>query len=163
MVKKIVLGLFIVFFFSGCLKNKNPDSNSACRYDPCYDKAPTGEIQAVQDYLTSHGITNAQQHCSGIFYVIENPGSGKQPTACSAVDVDYVGKFTNGNVFDQGTHFQTYLSNVIQGWANGVPLLKEGGIIHLYIPPSFGYGSQQHGSIPGNSILVFDITLNSVL
>jgi FKBP-type peptidyl-prolyl cis-trans isomerase FkpA len=159
MIKKLTFGFFVLAFFSGCLKKKD----STCKYDACFDKAPASEIQAVQDYLASQGITNAQEHCSGIFYVTDNAGSGKQPSACAAVDVDYVGKLTNGNVFDQGSHFQTYLGNVIQGWANGVPLIKEGGVIHLYIPPSFGYGSQGYGSIPGNAVLIFDIKLNSVL
>ena len=157
-MKKLAFGVFVLALFSGCLKKKE----STCNYDSCLDIAPASEIQAVQDYLASQGITNAQQHCSGIFYVIDNAGSGKQPTACSAVDVNYVGKLTNGNQFDAGTHYQNYLSGVIQGWANGVPLVKEGGVIHLYIPPSLGYGSQPNGPIPGNSILIFDITLNAV-
>jgi FKBP-type peptidyl-prolyl cis-trans isomerase FkpA len=161
MIKKILPYFLIVAFFSGCLKQK--ENNTTCKYDACFDKAPATEIQAIQDYLTSQGITNAQQHCSGLFYVIENPGTGKQPTACSAVDVDYRGSLTNGTEFDQGSHFQTYFGNLIQGWANGVPLIKEGGIIHLYIPPSFGYGSQPYQTIPGNSILIFDIKLNAVL
>lgn len=158
MIKKLILGFFVFAFFSGCLKKKE----STCQYDACYDKAPASEVQMVEDYLSSQGITNAQKHCSGMYYLVDNAGSGKQATACSAVDVNYVGKFTNGTVFDQGTHFQTYLANVIQGWANGVPLIKQGGVIHLYIPPSFGYGSQGYQSIPGNAVLIFDITLNTV-
>jgi FKBP-type peptidyl-prolyl cis-trans isomerase len=51
----------------------------------------------------------------------------------------------------------------VQGWANGIPLLKEGGTIRLFIPPSFGYGNQPYGPIPANSILIFDVTLNTVL
>ena len=160
MIKKIALGFVVLVSFAGCLKKQ--DSSATCNYDPCQAKAPASEIQEVQDYLTSQGITIAQQHCSGLYYVIDNAGSGKQPTACSAVDVNYVGKLTNGNVFDQGTHFQTYLANVIQGWTNGVPLIKAGGVIHLYVPPSLCYGSQANGPIPANSILIFDITLNAV-
>jgi FKBP-type peptidyl-prolyl cis-trans isomerase FkpA len=157
-MKKFALVFLIVAFFSGCFKKKEP----SCSYDPCHDKAPPSEVQAIQDYLASHGITNAQEHCSGLYYVIDNAGSGKQASPCSAVDVNYVGRLTNGNVFDQSNHFQTYLTNVIQGWANGVPLVKEGGVIHLYIPPSLGYGNQAVGPIPANSILIFDITLNAV-
>lgn len=157
-MKKIALIVSIFVFCSGCLKSKE----SSCNYDACFDKAPASEIQAVQDYLTAQGITNAQEHCSGMFYKIDNAGTGKQPTACSAVDVNYVGSLTNGTVFDQGTNFQTYLGGVIQGWANGVPLIKAGGTIHLYIPPSLGYGSQDYGPIPGNSVLIFGITLNAV-
>ena len=158
-MKKFAFAFFVLIFFSGCLKKKE----STCNYNSCIDKAPASEIQAVEDYLASQGITNAQQHCSGVYYVIDNPGSGKQPVACDAVDVNYVGKLTNGTVFDQGQHYRNYLGNLVQGWANGVPLIKEGGVIHLYIPPSFGYGSQPYGPIPANSVLIFDITLNSVL
>ena len=159
MIKRITYSLLIVVLLSGCLK-KNKES---CNYNSCSNKAPSGEIQAVLDYLASQGITNAQEHCSGVYYVIDNPGSGKQPDACSAVDVNYVGKLTNGTQFDAGTHYQNYLTRLIQGWANGVPLIKEGGKIRLYIPPSLGYGSSTYQTIPGNSVLIFDITLNAVL
>lgn len=157
-MKKFVFGALVLIFFSGCLKKKD----TTCSYDPCYDKAPAGEIQAVQDYLTSQGITNAQEHCSGVFYVIDNPGSGKQPSACSKIEASYKGYLTDGTEFDHGDNLQAYLGSVIQGWANGVPLIKTGGRIHLYIPPSLGYGSQDYGPIPGNSVLIFDITLNAV-
>ena len=159
MIKKLALGFFILVFFSGCLKSKTP----TCDYNACSVKAPASEIQAVQDYLTSKGITNAQQHCSGVFYVIDNAGTGKQPSPCNAVDVTYVGRLTNGNQFDAATNYRNYLVSLIRGWANTIPLLKEGGTIHLYIPPTLGYGSQAVGSIPANSVLVFDVTLNAVL
>jgi FKBP-type peptidyl-prolyl cis-trans isomerase FkpA len=156
MFKKFFAVLLIVSCVSGCVKK------SDCNYDPCSYKAPDSEIQAVKDYLATQGITNAVQHCSGLFYVIDNAGSGKKVTACSYVTVSYKGSFTNGNIFDQGTGFQTYLDGVIRGWTNGVPLIKKGGKIHLYIPPSLGYGSQPYGPIPGNSILVFEVELTNV-
>jgi FKBP-type peptidyl-prolyl cis-trans isomerase FkpA len=79
-----------------------------------------------------------------------------------------VGKLTNGDIFDQipkpGTPgpISFNLQGVIKGWTNGVPELREGGRITLYIPPSLGYGTRAVGSIPANSILVFDITLVNV-
>lgn len=158
MLKKLIFGIGIIVSFSGCFKNKEPH----CSYDPCAYAAPANEIQAVKDYLAAQGITNATQHCSGFFYVIDNPGTGKQPSACSYVSVNYKGSLTDGTVFDQGTNFQTYLSNVILGWTNGVPLIKAGGTIHLYIPPSLGYGNQDYGPIPANSVLIFDVDLNAV-
>jgi FKBP-type peptidyl-prolyl cis-trans isomerase FkpA len=79
--------------------------------------------------------------------------------------VKYVGKLTDGTVFDQtqgSNTFSTYLYNVIRGWTNGLPYIKPGGKIHLYIPPTLGYGSQAIGTIPGNSILIFDVELIAV-
>jgi len=157
MFKKIIVAFVIVISFSGCLKNKE----QKCTYDSCAYSAPASEIQAIQNYLTSHNITNAVQHCSGLFYVIDTLGTGDQPASCSLVTVNYVGSLVDGTVFDHGTDFTIGLNQVIAGWTNGVPLIKEGGKIHLYIPPSLGYGSQPYGSIPGNSILIFDIHLTT--
>lgn len=154
MIKRLFALVMVVALFGGCKKNK-------CDYDECALKASASEIQSVKDYLTSKGITNATQHCSGMFYVIDNAGSGKHPTACSTVNVTYKGSLTNGNAFDEGT-IDIGLDQVITGWRNGIPQLGTGGIIHLYIPPSLGYGAATVGSIPPNSILIFDVTLNAV-
>ena len=78
-MRRLVFALVIIATFGGCNKNK-------CDYNECAIKAPDSEIQAVQNYLSSKGITNAVQHCSGMFYVIDNAGNGKHPTACSTVD-----------------------------------------------------------------------------
>jgi FKBP-type peptidyl-prolyl cis-trans isomerase FkpA len=77
------------------------------------------------------------------------------------VRATYIGKLTNGNQFDAGTA-DFGLNQVIRGWTNGIPLIKQGGKIHLYIPPSLGYGNQAQGPIPANSILIFDVTLDVV-
>ena len=154
-MRKLLFALLTIAVFSGCKKQKG------CDYNECAIKAPDSEIQAVQSYLASKGITNAVQHCSGMFYVIENPGTGKTPNACSSINANYRGSLTNGTVFDQGT-YTSGLDGVIPGWRNGIPKIAEGGFIHLYIPPTLGYGPYAQGPIPANSILVFDVTLNSV-
>jgi FKBP-type peptidyl-prolyl cis-trans isomerase FkpA len=159
-----LLLLASVSFFSGCFKDPQPFQ---CNYDSCAIKAPQAEILRVQAYLDSMNLT-ATQHCSGLFYNIQNGGTGVAPDACSAINVKYIGSLTNGNIFDStslGANFS--LGRVITGWSNGVPLLKEGGRIKLYIPPSLGYGNQdvRHNGalvIPANSILVFDVQLVKV-
>lgn len=153
-MKKILVAVLAVLVFTGCKKHK-------CDYDECSIKAPDAEIQSVKDYLASKGITNATQHCSGMFYVIDNAGSGKHPNACSDVSVTYKGMLTNGTVFDQG-NLELGLDGVITGWRNGIPQVGKGGTIHLYIPPSLGYGPYANGPIPANSILVFDVVLNGI-
>jgi FKBP-type peptidyl-prolyl cis-trans isomerase FkpA len=160
MLKIVLTGFMIMTFFSGCLKSASETCNS--NYDPCLVKAPASEIQAVQDYLTANGI-NATQHCSGLFYNIDVMGTGATANVCSDVRVTYEGKLTNGNVFDSKTiPANLNLSGVILGWKDGIPLIKAGGRIYLYIPPTLAYGNNSSASIPANSILIFRVELVSV-
>jgi FKBP-type peptidyl-prolyl cis-trans isomerase FkpA len=167
-MKKLIAASAITLFILSCSKFKNNDSNNGgsqqCTYDSCAVKAPDAEIQALKTYLDTNHIT-ATKHCSGLYYNIETAGIGTSPTACSFVTVKYVGKLTNGTVFDQtqGTNtYSNYLSYLIRGWVNGIPYLRPGGKIHLYIPPTLGYGNQAQQNIPANSILVFDVELVNV-
>jgi FKBP-type peptidyl-prolyl cis-trans isomerase FkpA len=157
MLRSIALALAFVIAFTGC--NKEPK----CEYDECAYKAPAAEIQAVKDYLAANNIT-ATEHCSGLFYRVENPGTGTRPNACSYVLASYKGMLTNGHVFDQsgpgGVPFE--MGGVIAGWTNGLQQVKEGGRIHLYIPPSLGYGGRANGDIPAHSILIFEVDLLGV-
>lgn len=73
--------------------------------------------------------------------------------------VNYLGRLTNGDVFDQGNGVEFALSKLVIGWQEGIPLIGAGGKIKLYLPPSLAYGSQAVSGIPANSILVFDIDL----
>lgn len=160
MLKKILTAFLILGCFTGCLKSADVTCNPS--FDPCAQKATAAEIQDIQAYLTANGI-QATQHCSGLFYRVDVPGTGATPNVCSNIGVTYEGKLTNGNVFDSRTSTIGFnLSGVIAGWKIGIPLIKAGGRIYLYIPPSLGYGSNANGSIPANSILVFRVELVSV-
>jgi FKBP-type peptidyl-prolyl cis-trans isomerase FkpA len=154
MLKQIWAVLVTVGLLAGCKKAK-------CGYDECAVKAPDSEVQAVQSYLASQNITNALQHCSGLFYVIDTLGTGQYPNACAGVTVRYVGRLMNGNIFDHGTATFS-LREVITGWRNGIPLVRAGGKIRLYVPPSLGYGSAAVGLVPANSMLVFEVGLDAV-
>jgi FKBP-type peptidyl-prolyl cis-trans isomerase FkpA len=160
MLRNILAGLLVISAFSGCLKSATETCNA--NYDPCAFTAPASEIQAVQDYLTANNI-QATQHCSGLFYRIDEMGTGATPNVCSNISVTYEGKLTNGTVFDaQNVPVVLNLSGVIPGWKDGIPLIKAGGRIYLYIPPSLGYGPYGSGPIPGNSVLVFRVELVAV-
>jgi FKBP-type peptidyl-prolyl cis-trans isomerase FkpA len=165
MKKFLVLALVSIVLLNCKKFDSDPTPQpQQCIYDSCARKAPATEIQSVQDYLTTNNIT-AKQHCSGIFYEVVTEGAGVTATACSFVTVKYIGKLTNGTVFDQtqpGATYSNYLNNLIVGWINGIPYVKPGGKIRLYIPPSLGYGSAANGPIPANSVLIFEIDLVAV-
>ena len=156
-MKKLIFLAIFATVLTGCFKDPE------CTYDECGQKAPTTEIQNVQTYLTNNNIT-ATQHCSGIFYVIHQQGSGSYPTGCGGANVYYKGMLTDGSIFDQTSPGQPAgfnMSGLIPGFKNGLLQLKSGGKMTMYIPPSLGYGSTQAGSIPPNSILIFEVELLS--
>lgn len=95
-------------------------------------------------------------------------GKGAEAVNGKTVSVHYTGKLTNGNVFDssvsRGLPFEFPLGGgmVIEGWELGIAGMKVGGKRTLTIPPELGYGSQDMGSIPPNSTLIFDVELLGV-
>lgn len=119
---------------------------------------------AIKQYISDHGLTATKTE-SGLYVVVDKPGTGESCNASSNVKVYYKGYFTNGDVFDEspasGATFN--LSQVIEGWTEGIPHFKSGGEGKLLIPSRLGYGEKGSGSIPGNSVLIFDVKLLDVL
>ena len=124
----------------------------------------TADENKITKYLTDNNL-DATATGTGLYYIISAPGSGIQPNAKSDVTVNYKGYLIDGSVFDQSKSggYTTNLNSVIKGWQEGVPLIKKGGKIKLIIPSALGYGASAAGSIPANSVLVFDIELMNVL
>jgi FKBP-type peptidyl-prolyl cis-trans isomerase len=154
-MKKILLPLsLLIIFFSGdgCIKDK-----------ACKDKTVQSEQAEIVNYAATNGIS-ATAHSSGLYYQIINSGSGPTPTISSKVFVKYTGKLMNGTIFDSQTTTPVSfnLNGVIQGFQIGLPLIQKGGTIKLIIPSSLGYGCNGFGTVPGNSILYFEVELTDV-
>ena len=100
-----------------------------------------------------------------MYYVIDVVGTGVQPNSSSQVTVAYKGYYTDGSVFDESSSagLTFSLSGVIQGWTEGIPYFRKGGKGKLLIPSKLGYGREGSGSVPGNTVLIFDINLIDVL
>ncbi len=121
------------------------------------------DTQILDDYLAERNI-EAEIHDSGLRYVITNPGDGERPQGGGRVIVAYEGRFLDGTVFDRSGGIERALGGFIPGWQIGIPLIKSGGSITLYIPSGLAYGSSgtSNGAIPGNTNLIFDTTLLGV-
>lgn len=122
------------------------------------------DASIIQQYIADNTLL-ANATSSGLNYVRYEVGAGASCNAFSTVTVAYKGYFTDGSVFDEspeeGITFS--LQSVIQGWTEGIPYFKEGGNGILLIPSALGYGTKQRGSIPGNSVLIFDVELIEVV
>ena len=140
--------LSVVLSFLGCSKNKD--------YTQIDD-------EIIQQYISDNNL-NATSTSSGLYYVIETTGNGVFPNIYSTVTVAYTGILADGTVFDQSSSagISFPLTNVIQGWQEGIPLFSEGGTGKLLIPSALGYGNRSVGNIPENSVLIFDVELIGV-
>lgn len=116
----------------------------------------TNFIAEYGDEFNGH---EAQRTESGLYYVIEEPGSADRPTIQDEVTVSYIGLFSDATIFDVGNDITFPLSNVILGWQEGIPLFGKGGEGWLLIPSHLGYGNTFRPGIPPNSVLIFQIEL----
>lgn len=138
-----------------------PDNNNATQ------DFTQADDNTILNYLKKEGLSGkAKKTESGVYYIVETEGSGKQPDANAMVTVHYKGSLLNGTVFDssydRGEPITFPLKGVIKGWQDGIPMLKEGGKGILVIPSGLAYGSRAMGAIPANSVLRFDVELLEV-
>lgn len=155
-MKKLSVVALLYIVFSG--------ASSCVKDDTCQNKTIQSEAAAIAAYAAANGITGTT-HSSGIYYQVTVPGTGITPTANSTVSVRYTGKLLNGTVFDSQTTAAVNfpLGGTIIGFQIGLQQVAKGGTIKFIIPSSLAYGCNGTGTIPGNSILYFEVQLVDVL
>ncbi len=104
---------------------------------------------------------------SGLQYQLLEEGTGTvHPGPKTKVLAHYHGTLIDGTVFDssveRGQPLSFGLNQVIRGWTEGLQLMVEGQKIRLFIPSKLAYGSRPAGSIPGGSVLIFDVELVAI-
>ena len=103
---------------------------------------------------------------SGLQYEVLKQGSGINPAATDTVVVNYVGTLTSGTEFDnsykRGSPISFPLNGVIRGWTEGLQLMRAGSKYKFYVPYQLGYGLNNAQTIPGGSVLIFEIELLDV-
>jgi len=104
---------------------------------------------------------------SGLQYKVISTGKGKQPKATDSITAHYKGSLINGTVFDssykRGEPATFNVSQVINGWKEILPLMKEGDKWQVFIPSDLAYGERGQGATIGpNEALIFDIELIKV-
>ncbi len=139
-------------------------STGGCPYTNSTVTAPASEIATLQAWITANHPA-AIQDPSGFFYEITNRGTGGIANVCTSIYIKYSGYLLPSNFkFDENLTGTTFaLGTLIIAWQKGLPLIKAGGSINLYVPPTLGYGTVQSGNIPPNSYLIFNIQLLNVL
>jgi FKBP-type peptidyl-prolyl cis-trans isomerase FkpA len=104
---------------------------------------------------------------SGLQYRIRREGTGRYPEPRSLLRLHYRGWLDDGTVFDSSYENNEpaafVLSNMIEGWKEGLLLCREGGAIELIIPAELAYGSEGTGAIPPNATVHFLVEIVQVM
>ena len=129
------------------------------------DAALKAESEAKMEKLAA-GFEKTE---SGLRYQFIQKGEGKHAEAGKTVSVHYEGSLENGKVFDSSyprkkpIEFRLGQGQVIEGWDEGIALLRVGDKARFVIPSDLGYGpSGAGGVIPPNATLIFDVELMDV-
>jgi FKBP-type peptidyl-prolyl cis-trans isomerase len=135
----------------------------------CGSSSSSGDPTQVT-YAGSLGVDlNAMNRSdSGLYTQDLVVGTGAEATNGRKLQMHYSGWLPNGMLFDtsrttgQPFSFTLGQGEVIQGWDEGVAGMRVGGQRRLVIPSELGYGDRDLGTIPPNSVLIFDVELISV-
>ncbi len=124
-------------------------------------------IDAGEKFLAENkkkpGVTTT---ASGLQYEVITQGTGPKPTPDDTVVCNYKGTFLNGEEFDnsykRGEPAEFPVTHVIRGWTEVLQLMPVGSKYKVYVPYQLGYGGGDYNSIPGGSMLTFEIELLSI-
>ena len=104
---------------------------------------------------------DAERTASGIAFEVLKPGTGtRRPTQLDRVTVHYTGWTTNGRMFDSsvlaGVAQTLGMTDVIDGWTEGLKLMVEGERRRFWIPEELAYKGEVGAPL---GMLVFDVDL----
>lgn len=159
----VIVGLFLIstFGFTGLViwqMAKGEDNLNNTQEQQVNENALQGK--PLENYEPIEKVTKLK-------IIDVQPGNGAEVKVGDNITANYTGALAStGIVFESSLDVSqpaTFgLDQVIKGWQQGVPGMKEGGKRRLIIPAELAYGEQASATIPANSPLVFDIELIKV-
>ncbi|ATL47851.1 hypothetical protein COR50_12145 [Chitinophaga caeni] len=114
------------------------------------------ENQKIEAYLAENSIDAQEDQQYNFYYKVIDEGSGRSFDDSSMVKFTYKASTLGGPVVmnDSAT---SYLIGIIRGLRYGIPKVKEGGKIDLYLPSPYAFGQSGNGSISKNTPVYFQI------
>ena len=150
---------------SGTLFTFYQISEMLMAYDEKSQSKPN--LEAGSKFLEENKKNEAVQVLpSGLQYLELQAGNGASPGLQDTIVVKYTGTTIDGKPFDgtfDGEPARFKLANMIPGWLEGLPMMKEGGKAKLFIPSDLAYGNQGSQRIPPGSTLIFEVELMEVV
>ncbi len=123
-----------------------------------------------EDFLEANKSNEGVQVTdSGLQYIVMKEGNGAKPTTADRVKVHYHGTLIDGTVFDssvdRGVPYDMNVTQVIQGWIEGLQLMPVGSKYKFFVPQQLAYGANPNprGPIKPYAALVFEVELLEIL
>lgn len=170
MIKKVsavLLTIVLVLGLGACSTAGEPTSSADTSTGvPVVDRDPQGALPNI--VFDDDGVpvmeTVQADPPAAISVKTLQEGDGDPVTEGAFVTVDYAGfVWADGSQFDgsygTGTPARFSLNQVVDGWKYGLADTKAGDRVLVVIPPEYGYGDTDNGSIPGGSTLVFVVDI----
>jgi FKBP-type peptidyl-prolyl cis-trans isomerase FkpA len=168
---------------SGTGSTRLPGNESLDYYINVINSAPntsTSQVAyddlCIQNYMKTNGLTGYTKTASGLYYKIQQVGTGNVPiTENSVVGLQYTGKLFNNVIFDGANYADTSsvavnYKNMIAGWQEGLKLVTKGAKLSLIIPSGLAYGKSPASfgasfsvlTPYANSCLYYDFNIEAV-
>lgn len=128
-----------------------------------YLEISNSNLKAANDFMSENskksGVIELEK--GKLQYQILEKGSGEAVKESGTPQIHYTGKYIDGKIFDdsrqRGNPISIPIQGTIPGFKKGIAGMKEGEKRRLFIHPDLGYGTA--GSLPPNSLLIFDIEI----
>lgn len=171
----------LIATLSGCGSHKANTASAESLDDP--EAASVGEVTPVADGM-SETASDTKMAASPdgtmmpVLQTLTTPdglviedlkvGDGKEAAPGSTIVIHYQGTLTDGTIIDStrgAPAYQHALNELIQGWRQGIPGMRVGGIRRLTVPPELAYGTKgkPQAGIPSNATLTYSIQLVDVV
>lgn len=127
------------------------------------------DTMLIDQFIAENNIQNSQIEENGIRYVIHEEGMGDNPIPSDQIRINFEGRILggekDGDIFDSGLLKNFIIEEIrLVGMQFGIPLIKEGGSITLYIPSFFAFGGFGDGKdVPPFSNVIIDIDLVQIV
>lgn len=131
----------------------------------------TTDKTKISNYIDVNEIADVQGDPSGLYYLIEDAGTGDTPGLYDHIKIRYTGKIMDASetVFEENVElepdnlFSSRVVNYPHGLILGLQKMNEGGKATLYVPSALGFGPTVTGSVPANSTLIYEVELLEVI
>ena len=143
--------------------NKEIKQKRLAAYRELADKNKNKSEKFLQENRAKDGIVALP---SGVQYRVIESGSGEKPALDDTVTVHYRGITMDDVEFDssfaRGKPETFQVDQVLKGWQEVLPLMKEGATWQIFVPPEMAFGLRGQPPVGPNEAVQFDLKLVEV-